>query len=64
VYLIIDTATALLACIVSLWGEHQMFCKLGITVESSYALYDIPRIKFEDFISDLDLLALEARPAF
>jgi hypothetical protein len=64
VHLVIDTAAALVTCIVSLWGEHQMFHKSRIAIESSDGLHNVPTIEFEIFISNLELLALESRPAF
>jgi hypothetical protein len=63
VHLIIDAAPGLVTCILSLWGEHQMFRKFRIAVKSPNTLHNVPAIEFELFISDLELLELERGPA-
>ena len=63
-HLIIDAAAALLTCIVSLWGEHQMVCKSRIAVKGSDTLHNVPAIKFEVLTPNLERLALKRGPAW
>jgi hypothetical protein len=64
VHLIIDAATAIVACIVTLWGKHQIVRKSRIAVKGLDALHNIPAIEFELFIPDLELLAFKRGPAW
>jgi hypothetical protein len=64
VHVVIDTAVALVTCIVPLWGKHQMFRKSRVTIEDPNTLYNVPAIKLKIFISDFKHLALESGTAF
>jgi hypothetical protein len=63
-HLIIDAAAVLMTCIMSLWGKHQMVCKSRIAVKSSDTLHNVPAIKLELLVSNLELLALKRGPAW
>ncbi len=63
-HVVIDAAAVLVTCIVPLWGKHQMFHKLQITIKDLNTLNNIPAIEFKFFISNLEHPALESRMAF
>ena len=63
-HLIIDAATTLITCIVSLWGKHQMVCKLWIAIKGSDALHNVPAIEFKLLTPNLEHLALKRGSAW
>ena len=45
--------------IVSLWGKNQVPRELGISIDPTDAMYNVPEMKLERFISNVNVLTLE-----